>query len=272
MEVIAEGAETESRGAGAGRGRLRIRAGLLLRPADDAADGAADGAPPPGGRREPATSARSQAWPASVDSMRRLDADLGERAVVFGVDVGVEQDARDRPGCAASRSPGSRIRAGPAPSRHSRAPAARGPGPRPSEMARRISSVAVRQMPSSIGSVAFSMKKSAECSTKPRPVSTGPPRCTRISSTPPGRSRLVARACTMSSWTRSSRKLTSVCQLVDDDAHGAVAGMRADIDDRAGEPLVRHARHGDQELAVEKALRSCAFRHAQMLPIRPPIG
>ena len=30
-------------------------------------------------------------------------------------------------------------------------------------------------MPSSIGSVEFSMKKSAECSTKPRPVSTGPP-------------------------------------------------------------------------------------------------
>ena len=38
-----------------------------------------------------------------------------------------------------------------------------------------MSSVAVRQMPSSIGSVEFSMKKSAECSTKPRPVSTGPP-------------------------------------------------------------------------------------------------
>ena len=47
-----------------------------------------------------------------------------------------------------------------------------------------------------------------------------------------------------------------VCQLVDHDAHGAVAGMRADIDDRAGEPLVRHAGHGDQQLAVEKALRS----------------
>ena len=38
-----------------------------------------------------------------------------------------------------------------------------------------MSSVAVRQMPSSIGSVEFSMKKSAECSTKPRLVSTGPP-------------------------------------------------------------------------------------------------
>ena len=48
-------------------------------------------------------------------------------------------------------------------------------GPSPRAIAFRISSVAVRQMPSSIGSVEFSMKKSAECSTKPRPVSTGPP-------------------------------------------------------------------------------------------------
>ena len=48
-------------------------------------------------------------------------------------------------------------------------------GPLPRAIALRMSSVAVRQMPSSIGSVEFSMKKSAECSTKPRPVSTGPP-------------------------------------------------------------------------------------------------
>src|SRR5215470_17795314 len=46
-------------------------------------------------------------------------------------------------------------------------------GPSPFAIALRISSVAVRQMPSSIGSVEFSMKKSAECSTKPRPVSAG---------------------------------------------------------------------------------------------------
>ena len=45
-----------------------------------------------------------------------------------------------------------------------------------------ISRVAVRQTPSSIGSVEFSMKKSAECSTKPRPVSTGPPLSTGTSS------------------------------------------------------------------------------------------
>jgi hypothetical protein len=38
-----------------------------------------------------------------------------------------------------------------------------------------MSSVAVRQMPSSIGSVELSMKKSLECSTKPRWVSTGRP-------------------------------------------------------------------------------------------------
>ena len=59
------------------------------------------------------------------------------------------------------------------------------------------------------------------------------------------------------------------CQLVDDDAHGPVAGMRAQIDDRAGEPLVRHARHGNQQLSVEEALRPRVLLHLQMLPIPP---
>ncbi len=57
--------------------------------------------------------------------------------------------------------------------------------------------VAVRQMPSAIGSVEFSMKKSAECSTKPRSVSTGPP---RITFTPPAR---------VGNWMRSAAGMTS---------------------------------------------------------------
>src|SRR5476649_1385767 len=45
-------------------------------------------------------------------------------------------------------------------------------GPLPRAIALRISSVAVRQMPSSIGRVEFSMKKSAVCNTKPDRKST----------------------------------------------------------------------------------------------------
>ena len=70
-------------------------------------------------------------------------------------------------------------------------------GPLPRAIALRMSSVAVRQMPSSIGSVEFSMKKSAECSTKPRPVSTGPPLSTLTSSALVG------------NWMRSAAGITS---------------------------------------------------------------
>src|ERR1035441_7019347 len=68
-------------------------------------------------------------------------------------------------------------------------------GPLPRAIALRMSSVAVRQMPSSIGSVEFSMKKSAECSTKPRPVSTGPPLSTLTSSARTGSSMRQRVAC-----------------------------------------------------------------------------
>jgi len=44
-------------------------------------------------------------------------------------------------------------------------------------------------------------------------------------------------------------------QPVDDDAHGAVAGMRTHIYNRAGKTLVAHAWHGDQELAAQEAFR-----------------
>jgi cobalamin biosynthesis protein CobT len=41
--------------------------------------------------------------------------------------------------------------------------------------------------------------------------------------------------------------------MIDDDAHGAVGGMRAHIDDGARETRVSHRRHRDQQLAVEIA-------------------
>src|SRR5690606_20074536 len=40
--------------------------------------------------------------------------------------------------------------------------------------------------------------------------------------------------------------------LVDDQPHRAVRRMRAEEDHRAVEPGIAHARHGDQELAVEE--------------------
>ena len=79
-------------------------------------------------------------------------------------------------------------------------------GPSPRAIALRMSMVAVRQIPSSIGSVEFSIKKSAECSTKPRSVSTGPP---RITLTPPalvGRRMMSVAGMTLS-FTRRSEKL-----------------------------------------------------------------
>src|SRR5262249_56017766 len=43
-----------------------------------------------------------------------------------------------------------------------------------------------------------------------------------------------------------------VCRrLVDDDAHRAFRGMRANVDHAAAEAFVPHRRHGDQHLSVE---------------------
>src|ERR1700687_42154 len=54
--------------------------------------------------------------------------------------------------------------------------------------------------------------------------------------------------------------------MIDDDAHGALARVRADIDHRAGEALVVHRRHRDQHLAVEIATRRLlASRFARKL-------
>jgi len=51
-------------------------------------------------------------------------------------------------------------------------------------------------------------------------------------------------------------KIDAPCGLIEDDAHRAVGRMRAQIDDRAGEPLVRHAGHRHQHLTVEEPVRA----------------
>ena len=48
------------------------------------------------------------------------------------------------------------------------------------------------------------------------------------------------------------------CALVDDDAHGAVGRMGAEINHRARKARIAHGRHGDEQLAVEIALASRA--------------
>src|SRR4029453_12045368 len=47
--------------------------------------------------------------------------------------------------------------------------------------------------------------------------------------------------------------------LVDDQTHGALVAMRADIYHRAREAVILHARHGNQELVVEKTARCGSF-------------
>ena len=60
----------------------------------------------------------------------RVDRDRAQRRLPFVVVAGAEDQAPRPPARSASRSPGSRPRAGPVPSRHSRAPAAPGSAPR----------------------------------------------------------------------------------------------------------------------------------------------
>ena len=123
MEVVAEGAETRVRSDRALSARLRIRAGPGLRRAD------VDAAGPPTGRRGAGKSGVGAAPDLRrarprVESMRRIDADLAQRGVRSALD-GRRRSARIGRAVAASRWPGSRFRAGPRPSRHSRAPARR---------------------------------------------------------------------------------------------------------------------------------------------------
>jgi len=62
-------------------------------------------------------------------------------------------------------------------------------------------------------------------------------------------------------------------QAIDDQPHGAVVGMGTQVDDGAVEARVAHARHGDQQLSLERAfLRrwQALQRHPVLLATRPP--
>ena len=107
-------------------------------------------------------------------------------------------------------------------------------------------------MPSSIGSVEFSMKKSFECSTKPR-----------LGFDRPALEHLHAAGARRKLDQVGGRDHVELHQqvgeadvrrrLVDDDAHGAFGGMGANVNHAAGEAVVAHGRHRDQHLPVEIA-------------------
>ena len=123
-----------------------------------------------------------------------------------------------------------------------------------------MSSVAVRQMPSSIGSVEFSMKKSALNAARSRArCSTGPPLSTFTAPARAGSS-ISSVAGMTSSCTRRSEKLILRRRLIDDDAHRAFRRMGAHVDQRAGKPLVAHGRHRDQHLPVQEAALGASAR------------
>src|SRR5215470_279561 len=56
--------------------------------------------------------------------------------------------------------------------------------------------------------------------------------------------------------------------LIDDDAHGALRGVRAHIDQAAREALVTHGGHRNQHLSVEVAALAAACRPR----LAPPAG
>ena len=83
------------------------------------------------------------------------------------------------------------------------------------------------------------------CSTKPRLDSTGPPKWIGMS---PAAARLLD-----ADLLEQVLEGQAVDQPVDHQAHRAVGGVGAEIDDAAGEARVRHLRHGDQQLPGERA-------------------
>ena len=95
-------------------------------------------------------------------------------------------------------------------------------------------------------SVAGLLLRSFECSTKPRSVSTGPPNSTGT--------RGVDSVTGMSSLRHQVAERQPVERLVDDQAQGAIRGVRAHEDDALFETRIGHAGHGDQELSGQKAV------------------
>ena len=131
-------------------------------------------------------------------------------------------------------------------------------GPSPRAIALRMSMVAVRQMPSSIGSVEFSMKKSARVQHE---AALGLDRPAAHHFHDAGARRQLDRVGRRNDVELHQQigEIDVRRRMIDDDAHGAFGGMRADIDQRAREALVQHRRHGDQHLAVQIAPRPCSF-------------
>ena len=108
-------------------------------------------------------------------------------------------------------------------------------------MARRMSSVAVRQMPSSIGSVADSRKKSARVQHE---AALGLDRAAAQHLHALGLARQADQLVGGDDveLDQQIRKARVGRRLVDDDAHRAILGMGADIDDAAAEARCRSCR------------------------------
>ena len=81
---------------------------------------------------------------------------------------------------------------------------------------------------------------SGRCSTKPRSICTGPPKCTGAS-----RSAVVGER---NVDLLEQRRQRHVDRLVDDDAERAVLVVLADVRQRMREMRIGHGRHGDQEM------------------------
>src|SRR5690606_31664261 len=58
-------------------------------------------------------------------------------------------------------------------------------------------------------------------------------------------------------------------QLVDDDAHGTFFAMCAQVDDRASEAFILHARHGDEELVIQEAAFGLHIRTHHVHTLEP---
>jgi hypothetical protein len=127
-------------------------------------------------------------------------------------------------------------------------------------MARRMSTVAVRQMPSSIGRVDWSIG---------RVQHEAAARLDRPSHKHLHRPDAAGQ--TDEVGLRNDVELDEKVRhaqiggrLVHDDAHRPFRGMGANIDDGAREALVPHAGHGDEHLAVEVAGSGVLFRAAEL--------
>ena len=146
---------------------------------------------------------------------------------------------RDPPRRSARHSARSPARAGRPPSRHSRARPVHRCGPSPRPTASRMSFEVVRPSSSLIASVDCQLP-SGRCSTKPRSICTGPPKCTGAArrSASPQRNLICS----------NSADKRHVDRPVDHDAERALFVVLADVGQRLREMRIGHAGHGDQEV------------------------